>query len=409
MNSNQKNEMSKLFNFLSEEIPYYEELKAYDIIPDDVEEIYKKIPMINKQVIRKEEDKFISKKIAAECNDFTTKVTGGTTGEPWNITKTTAEYTRYFKMLWKSRNQFGITPKDHFYQFGGYGNIDGVFSVHKVIEMPHYTELSMFHLSDEVIDMYIDLINEGKGNWFFANPSALYIFAKRMKDRGIKGLGRIKYIELTGERVYQYQEEAIREVFDCPISIMYGSREITTISHRCKYGVHHILPKVYVDAVDENGNSVVGVHDTMGEVVITSFVDRYMPFVKYKTGDFASVGVIEDCPCGCSGQYFAELEGRKAAYATVNGYQISMEITYYLMDKYNREHGSGIRQFQARFKKPNKFFFTIVLDDDSLQAQVEEFYKNELMEVVPGVTVEVEFVKYIQRERRKMNPFIVED
>lgn len=400
--------MKKLLQYVKNEIPYFKELlKDVNISTTEADTLYQMLPFQSKELMR-DNILFFNPQIDPDGEELVTKVTGGTTGEPWNITKTANEYMRYFTMLWKSRLQFGIVPGNHFYQFGGYGEIDGAFTTKQVIVTSRFTELSMFHLSDEILDEYIDIINEGKGNWFFANPSALYLLALRMKDRGIKGLGKIKYIELTGEKVYKYQERLIQEVFDCPVSIMYGSREITTISHRCRYGKLHIFPNVFVDIVDEKNKSIVPNGRDRGEIVITSYIDRYMPFIKYRTGDFGIVDKIDDCPCGCKGLYFKALDGRIPAYVMIDGIKVHMEVTYYLMDKYNRIYGEGVRQFQAIFKKPNIFHFMLVIKSDDLRDRVREFYINELKSVVPNAEVEVEFVTYIERVKRKLNPFVIE-
>ncbi len=400
--------MKDILKYAYNEIPYYKDvLKGIDM-DNDVDKVYEAIPIQCKMKMR-DNEKYINQRMKCMDIELVTKITGGTTGEPWNITKTFLESTRYFNMLWKSRIQFGIKPNDHFYQFGGYGEIDGVFTTKQVIETSRFTEFSMFHLNDRVLDEYIDIIKGGKGNWFFANPSALYILAHRMRDRKIRGLGNIKYVELTGERVYEYQEALIAEVFDCPVSIMYGSREITCISHRCKYGKHHILPKVFVDVIDDDGKSIVSQEGKLGEIVVTSFIDKYMPFIKYRTGDYGIIDTTDDCPCGCRGVYFKKLEGRKAAYVTVGNIKVHLEITYYLMEKFNRIYGEGIRQFQVIFRKPNIFHFKFVLDSANYQKTVKDFYVQELKAVVEQASVEIEFVKYIERVKRKLNPYIIEE
>ncbi|MDF2943107.1 MAG: CoF synthetase [Herbinix sp.] len=404
-----KSSMVNLLNYVKENVSFYNKILQNIDVDNSVESVYEALPYMTKAMMR-DSGEHINQSINETNAELVVKLTGGTTGEPWNITKTQGESTSYFCMLWKSRLQFGIKPGDHFYQFGGYGDIDGEYTTQQVIVVTPYTELSMFHLNNEVLDRYIELIQQGNGNWFFANPSALYILALRMKDRGIKGIGKIKYVELTGERVYDYQEELIKEVFNCPVSIMYGSREITTISHRCKYGSHHILPHLYIETIDNEEKVIDYQNDKqLGEVVITSFIDKYMPFIKYKTGDYAVIQRKDDCPCGRKGLVFEQLLGRVPAYAEVDGNKINMEITYYLMEKFNRTYGSGIRQFQAIFKKPNIFRFRIVVESPDICEMVCQFYDKELKAVIPNIKVEVEFVDIIERSKRKLNPFIIED
>ena len=403
----QRESMGNLFKYVKDNVPYYSMIMKDVNFNCSIESIYSELPYQVKAMMR-DSPEFINQSINCSNEILIKKLTGGTTGEPWCIIKTSTEYTKYFHILWKSRMQFGISPKEHFYQFGGYGDIDGVFTTKQIIESKAFTELSLFHLNDEVLDSYIDVLRLEKGTWFFANPSALYLLALRMKDRGIKGIGKIKYVELTGERVYHYQEELIREVFDCPISIMYGSREITTISHRCKYGYNHVLPNLFIETINDDLKPINNNKDELGEVVITSFIDKYMPFIKYRTGDYAVLKRKDDCPCGSKGLVFEKLLGRTPAYFEIDGEKYHMEISYYLMDKFNRVHKSGIRQFQVVFKKPNRLYFRFILDNPGIEDLVYRFYKTELIDAVPGVKFEAEFVKVINREKRKFNPYIIE-
>jgi phenylacetate-CoA ligase len=408
MEQYEKESMTKLLKYAKNSIPYYAKLLKNADVESCVESIYSSLPYQTKAMMR-DSVEYQNETINKSNTDLIVKITGGTTGEPWHITKTFNESTSYFNMLWKSRLQFGIKPGDHFYQFGGYGEIDGVFTTKQVIEEKAFTELSMFHLNDQILDSYIDILELGKGNWFFANPSALYILALRMKDRHIKGIGKIKYVELTGERVYSYQEEVIKEVFDCPVSIMYGSREITTISHRCRYGTYHILPNLYIETVDENDKIIDKDKNELGEVVVTSFIDKYMPFIKYKTGDYAILKRKNDCECGRKGLIFEELIGRTPAYVDIDGNKVHLEITYYLMDKFNRIYGPRIKHFQVIFRKPNIFHFIFVVDSQDIEECVFNFYDKELSEAVNGVKVEAEFVDVIKRTKRKLNPFVIEE
>ena len=189
---------------------------------------------------------------------------------------------------------------------------------------------------------------------------------------------------------------------------MYGSREVTTISHRCKYGTHHIFNHLIVETVDENSDVIPIDESIMGEVVITSLIDQYMPFVKYRTGDYAILAQKEDCLCGRKGMVFEKIQGRTAEIVEIQGNKYHMELVFYLMDKFNSVYSRGIRQFQVTFRKPCLFIFCFVVDNKELEKTVSDFYKQELSAMIPGVTIEVEFTKIINRDKRKFNPYIIE-
>lgn len=406
MNYYDKIRMIKLFEYVKDNVQYYSSLIPI-VNSENIEDIYNSLPFQTKSKMRGNTNylstEFLSKKVP-----IISKLTGGTTGEPWLITKTMKENISYFRALWDSRKQFGIYPKDRFYQFGGYGDIDGDYKTQQIIVTEHFTEFSLFNLTDSILDSYIDIILRNDAKWFFANPSALYLLAIRMKQRGIVGYSGIEYIELTGERVYKFQEDLFKEVFNCPISIMYGSREISTISHRCKYGNNHILPNIYIETYDENLKKIKCDSKTKGELVITSFVDHYMPFIKYRTGDYGIIKEIEDCPCGRKGFVIEDLVGREGAFIEIAGKKINLEIGFYLMEKCNRNIGNVIKQFEIHFKNPNYLFFNISLVNNKYNLDVINFYENELKNILPEAIISINIVDDIPRKKKKMCTYIIE-
>lgn len=89
----------------------------------------------------------------------------------------------------------------------------------------------------------------------------------------------------------------------------YGSREFGVIACECSHhnGLHIISPLVYVEVLDEYDNPCPP--DTEGELVITSFTRRTMPFLRYKIGDRGILS-SKPCSCGCGFPLIKELKGR---------------------------------------------------------------------------------------------------
>lgn len=89
----------------------------------------------------------------------------------------------------------------------------------------------------------------------------------------------------------------------------YGSREFGIIANECTHhnGLHIISPLVYIEVLDESDNPCSP--DTEGELVITSFTRRTMPFLRYKIGDRGILS-SKPCSCGCGFPLIKKLKGR---------------------------------------------------------------------------------------------------
>jgi phenylacetate-CoA ligase len=395
--------------YISENVKYYEAVMMDLSNDNSIINSFLSLPYTSKKIMLMEPDLFMNQKMLQELTapNLIQSYTSGTTGQPFLISKTAYEKMLHYKNIWSSRKEFEIKPSDFYYEFGGIERSNGVPNLKYVIDKGHRMEFSMFHMNNEIIDMYIEIISEGKGNWILTTPSAIYLVALRMRERGIKKLGNIKYIEFFAERLFDYQEKLVKEVFGCETGMLYGSREITAISHRCKYGCNHVVPNIFVELYHD---PIMSENKNLGELVITSFIDKLMPFVRYRTGDLGSLSYKDDCPCGRQGIVIDEIHGRTEEYINVNGNKLHMEITYYIIDKYNSLNNYPICQFQVVYRqKENKMCFRLVLNSGYHKDEnIYSFFKNEIDKVEKSIQVEIEYVDVIERLKIKSNPFVIE-
>ena len=112
---------------------------------------------------------------------------------------------------------------------------------------------------------------------------------------------------LTAEEKY-----TIEKSFDCPVYQTYGLGEVGMVAVECKKNHYHIFTdRCLVEIIDPNGDVVR--NGEIGEIVVTDLNSFNAPFIRYKTGDLASLNT-QPCDCGWKTPYLENLCGRLDDY-----------------------------------------------------------------------------------------------
>lgn len=79
----------------------------------------------------------------------------------------------------------------------------------------------------------------------------------------------------------------LSETYECPVLDLYAMTEVGIIAVNTELG-HEVLPHdLYVEIVDESGRPVPD--GVRGEITVSCNRNPYMPLLRYRTGDFASI------------------------------------------------------------------------------------------------------------------------
>lgn len=158
-------------------------------------------------------------------------------------------------------------------------------------------------------------INAWKAPIWLGDPIAYSSMEKLDLDHGPAAiLSSIMHLNESYAQVLQQR-------YACPILDMYAMTEAGIIAVNTDFG-YRILPHdLYVEILDEDGNACpVGMR---GEITLTGGRNPFLPLLRYRTGDHASLSVLN------GHRYLTQFEGRQPiTYATLDGRRIhSMEIT----------------------------------------------------------------------------------
>jgi phenylacetate-CoA ligase len=149
--------------------------------------------------------------------------------------------------------------------------------------------MSCDHLERRFMPQYTEALALHRPTIIEAFPSALYPLALWLKTHALPEFtGNVRGVMLFSENVDAAQLAAIREVFHCPVIAHYGHSERVLMAGTLPGDDRYFFwPQYgYLELVDEK-NRPVTEPGRIGFVVGTSFDNRVMPFVRYRTGDLA--------------------------------------------------------------------------------------------------------------------------
>jgi phenylacetate-CoA ligase len=97
--------------------------------------------------------------------------------------------------------------------------------------------------------------------------------------------------------LYEHEKNLLMEVFGCPVTNIYGSKEVGHVAMICPNGSMHVNEENYLVEIDTEGMNQESAGPGTGKILITTLFESPMPFLRYQIGDLAELGG-RGCPCG---------------------------------------------------------------------------------------------------------------
>ena len=172
--------------------------------------------------------------------------------------------------------------------------------------------LSTDHLKPEFMSAYVDALRRWRPAFVLAYPSALFPLTRWLADHPAPEVtGAVRGVLLFSENVLDHQLALIRQVFGCPVLRHYGHSErvlmAATLPDDDRF---HFWPQYgHFELLDAQGRPVTRPGE-LGEIVGTSFDNQVMPFVRYRTGDMATLSDRPAHPSLAGWPVVRRIEGR---------------------------------------------------------------------------------------------------
>jgi len=301
----QKKQLQQLLDHAVKHIPFYSDIK---LTSSDPFENLEKFPIIEKGTIKDNIGKFRANNVS-EKNIYKVS-TGGTSGNPLEFYLDNSTYGKEWAFVMTAWRRVGFIPGDKVVSFRGveFKKADkGVFWQ----DNPFYNllEMSPFHMSEENLSEYVKKIKKFKPKYLHGYPSAISILAHYVDETEVQ-FPSITAVLAISENIYPGQRQLIEGAFKTRLFSFYGMSEKVIMAPECEFDTrYHAFPEYGVtEIIDKHDNPVdIG---QRGELVGTGFLNYYMPFIRYRTEDYAILSEHQYCKCSRNHLLLTDLTGR---------------------------------------------------------------------------------------------------
>jgi len=278
---------------------YRKHFRQVGFEPGDFKDIkdLSNLPTINKETVRQNLLDMATVPLTGPSVDYVT--TSGTGGAPLCFYMDSSRHAVEFAHLTSSWERVGYYLGDSMAVLRGnpiplarsgmYYEYDPLLRHHRY---------STFHMVDEQMERYVQHMHAVSPKFLHAYPSAAHTLARFMFHKSVSFPPRMKAILLESEPDYAYQRDFIEEHFSVRVFSSYGHTEKLVLATQCEHSsLYHVWPTYgYCDILDDQGSNVSVGHK--GEIVGTGFINEVIPFIRYRTDDFATL-VGQGCTrCG---------------------------------------------------------------------------------------------------------------
>ena len=262
-----------------------------------------------------------------------TKVTGGSTGDPFRFEYTMDVYARRTAVMWRGYGWGGAklgTRTGYLWgtglRKGGWGGFkDRLY--HGAFNRRFF---DAFSLTDDNIDPIIDELVAYRPHAIVGYVTPVALVARRMLATG-RMLTGVRGVLTGAEALYEPERRDIEHAFGCPAFDTYGSREVMLMASECEkhQGLHVNADHLVLETLGDDGRPVAA--GASGDVAITDLHNFGMPMVRYINGDRATYAT-GPCSCGRGLPLLASVDGRILdAIHTTDGRHVPGEYFVYAM------------------------------------------------------------------------------
>ncbi len=273
---------------------------------------------------------------------------------------------------------------------------DGLRHDYDPILRHHY--YSNFHMTDDDMRRYLTHVATIGPCFLHAYPSAVFALARFCRRAGVEPPRNIRGVIAESEIVYPEQRAFVEEVFGVRYFSCYGHTEKLVLAAECEHSTdYHVWPTYgYFELLDEQGAAVT-TSGRRGEIVGTGFINTVVPFIRYRTGDYATY-VGDHCEaCGRRHTIIRDVRGHRTQEVLVaaDGSQISWTALNMHDDTFAR-----VRQFQFHQDTPGRAVLRVVPADGFGEDDVRRIRQNLGRKLDGRVEFSVERAEAIPLTRR---------
>ncbi len=184
--------------------------------------------------------------------------------------------------------------------------------------LAHRLQLPLFELREADLKSVVETLTRSRPVLLEGYAEALDLIARYVLASG-GARPAVGAVSSYGQTLTDASRQRIEAAFGCRVFDEYGTRELGTVAHECDaHAGHHVVSEGYIVEVLRDGRAARP--GELGEIVVTDLTNYCMPFLRYRTGDWAvAIDPDEPCRCGRASPRIGAIEGRAQAIVVGRG------------------------------------------------------------------------------------------
>jgi phenylacetate-CoA ligase len=249
--------------------------------------------------------------------------------------------------------------------------------------LSHRYRFSIFNLSDEVLEGFINDFKTKKFDYINGYTSSIVLFAKFLQQKNIvlKDIcPTLKVCMVTSEMLFEEDKQLLEKQFGIPIVKEYGASELDLIAFQNPNGEWQVNSEtLFVEILDEKNQAVP--NGTPGRIVITSLFNKAHPFIRYDLGD---IGILDE-KSTLKKPILKKLIGRTNDVAILPSGKKSPGLTFYYVTKSIIEDDGNVKEFIIKQTKIDTFEIDYVSEFELNTDQIEKIEKAIALYLEPNL------------------------
>lgn len=373
-----------------------------------VEELLARLPLVGKEEYKARLESYLSTEMPAGAR--LPMYTGGSTANPMrfylerNVTRS-----REYAFMADFRARIGVRSGDVSLALRGRtvptaARADGRLWMYDPIKQQLI--LSADHLDTRFLPRCIEALQRFRPVFIEAFPSALFPLARWLEAHPLPAFtSRLKGVLLYSETVYDFQTELFQRVFGCPVLRHYGHSERVLMAASMPGDERYFFWPQYghFELINAAGKRVTRPGE-LGEIVGTSFDNRVMPFVRYRTGDLAVLDEGEH-PALPGYPVCRRIEGRLQEFVVCRDRRL---VTVTTLGAAHFEQLAKVEAIQYEQREAGHLLLRLQMPrdpDEGMAAGVKRAFEKKMQ---GGCTVDVVGVRRIERTARGKHRMLIQ-
>jgi phenylacetate-CoA ligase len=298
----QINELRKTLIYAYQRIPFYQNLfwkcdfDPYLFVSLDS---LSKLPILSKETVLANPADFYS---SNEMSKSIRLRTSGTTGNPLVAYASKRQWIVEQAAVWRQWSWAGYKFRDKMAIIRSHAPQHNE-PLTKFNRLKNWLYMSPYHLDEETVLKYLQILKKWKPIVLRGYPSSLYIMARTAHLHKIK-IPSLKFGLTASEVLSEEYRAEIESVFNIKVFDHYGQAEITTMLHECERhsGMHILEDYAYTELLPTTKKNEY-------KLIASNLFNESMPLIRYDTGDLV-IPSTEKCTCGRNFRLIQKIIGR---------------------------------------------------------------------------------------------------